>query len=130
RAVADAFEKGGCPRGAIGFLERSPHRADIARRQGFLSVSGDATDVARLRIAGVGNAAKIIICVGDDESEAVTTAIRQASANVSVTAVLDRPSVQAAVISSGAHSVLVLSEIAGQLLAESAFLPRRDTRRD
>ncbi len=128
--MAKAFESRGLHRNAIMYVERSPERAHSAQERGYLSVSGDATDLARLRIAGTATALKIIVCVADSEAAAVVAAIKRTGAHASLSAVIEHPSAKPDVLSAGCEAVIVLSEIAGQLLAESAFLPRMDTKVD
>jgi len=130
KAVANAYEQRGLQGCDIAIVERSEEGVGQARSRGFGAVFGDATDPARLRIAGAGTTAEIIICVADDATAAVTAAVRKVAPCASIKAVVEHSEAAIAARSEGANLVLVLSEIAGQVLAETAFLCSAETRPD
>ncbi len=121
--MANAFANAGLPFQAIAVIDRSSERADAARQRGFRIVCGDAADQARLRVAGAGTASEIIICVSDCTAPAVAAAARSIAPEAVIKALVEEPGTATAVTAAGANLALVLSEIAGQLLAKTALLP-------
>lgn len=88
----------------------------------------DATDLRGLRVADAGTAPEIIICVDDVTSPALFEAVRQISPEGTISVVVREPSAAAAAVAAGARTAISLSDLAGQLLAESAYLPRTNWR--
>ncbi len=85
---------------------------------GVRAVVGDARDSSRLRIAGAGMASEIIICVSDETAPAVTAAVREMGCRTIIKALVEGPEAGEATAAAGANVTVVLSEIAGQQLAE------------
>ncbi len=128
KAVRKAFERRGLSRSSIAVVEWSPQRADAARALGIRSICGDASELARLRLAGVGTALEIVICVTDDHAPAVAGAVRHVAPQAGLSAVVKKPETGYAVKKAGVDTALVLSELAGQLLAEAAIQALTETR--
>lgn len=122
-SVAKAFVRRGILSQDIAVIDVLASKANAARETGHRSVCADATDLHGLRVAEAGAAPSIIICVNDATALAVLGAVRSVSPAAIVSVVVRAPSIAAEARAAGANTAIALSDIAGQLLAESAFLP-------
>lgn len=117
-AVAQASLRFRSP-GEISIIDLDHERFEGARLQGYRSIAGDASLVRTLRIAGVGGAADIIICMDAPAATSVVRATRMLSSLARVQVVVSGKSDREALLDAGADDVLVLSALAGALLAQS-----------
>ncbi len=105
-------------------IDWNPAKVEAARKLGYSFILGDATSLSSLRIAQAAAAAAILVCVDDG---AALTIIRQAhcaAPQTPIKVVLKDKANKEAAMQSGASEVLVLSQLAGNLLAESALKTR------
>ncbi len=127
-AVTKGLDRCGVPRSAIAAVDWSDRRVEAARLAGVCAVLGDARDSSRLRIAGAGTASEIIICVPDDIAPAVAAAVRGIGRGAFIKALVEKTQAAEATAAAGANLIIVVSEIAGQLLAETVFRAEVGTR--
>lgn len=117
RAVVDASAAAGSA-SHIWVVERDHDRAEVARRRGLNVVCGNAADSHTQRIARVGSAADIAICIDPPETEAIVRVARSLSPTAHIQVGISEPSCLREITSAGANRILVLSTIAGKLLAD------------
>ncbi len=127
-AVAKAFQDRGLPTRCIAVIERCAAKADLAREAGHQSVCGDARNQNRLRVAQAGAAQEIVICVDDTSAPTVARSLRTVSPGAFIKVLAQEAAAAEPTRAAGADLVLVLSDLAGQLLAESAFLSLPETK--
>lgn len=94
-------------------------RSEVARARGFRTVYGDASDIRTMRIAQVGIASDVIVCVGDPGGRDVVQIARRLAPSARIRAGTSSPENRSALIAAGADTVIVTSDIAGKLLAYS-----------
>ncbi len=117
-AVLRGFDQCGVPRAAFAAVDWSDKQVEVARLAGVRAIVGDARDSLRLRVAGAGTASEIIICVSDENAPAVTAAVREIGCETIIKALVEGSEAGEATAAAGANVTFVLSEIAGQQLAE------------
>jgi voltage-gated potassium channel len=105
--------------GNVSVIEVEHGRFEEARKFGFRSILGDAADANRLRVACVGVATRIMVCVTDEAAAAVTKAARGLAPSATIVAALRTVEQREAVLSAGANEVIVLSRMTGEMLADS-----------
>ena len=97
---------------------------DAASALGLVTVTGNATRSSVLRIAGVQQAAAIIVAVNrDDTAVLVTLTARELSPNVRIVASVRESENVHLLRQSGASSVVVSAETAGRLLGMATTTP-------
>lgn len=100
-------------------IERDFTLYKTARALNFRAVWGDATDIKTLRVAQVGIAGHVVVCVGDLNGPKVVQTIRELTRSARVRAGASVPQYRNALKAAGADDVVVLSDVAGVLLARS-----------
>jgi voltage-gated potassium channel len=99
-------------------------RLDAASALGLVTVTGNATRSSVLRIAGVQNAAAIVIATNrDDTAVLVTLTARELTAKIRIVAAVRESENVHLLRQSGANSVIVSSETAGRLLGAATTTP-------
>jgi voltage-gated potassium channel len=99
-------------------------RLDAASALGLVTVTGNATRSSVLRIAGVPNAAAIVIATNrDDTAVLVTLTARELAAKIRIVAAVRESENVHLLRQSGANSVIVSSETAGRLLGAATTTP-------
>jgi voltage-gated potassium channel len=97
---------------------------DAASALGLVTVTGNATRSSVLRIAGVQQAAAIVVAVNrDDTAVLVTLTARELSPNVRIVASVRESENVHLLRQSGASSVVVSAETAGRLLGMATTTP-------
>lgn len=112
------LESGIAPHG-ITVLERDEQRLAEARARGLSTVYGDATHASRLRVAGIGTAHAVAIAVGDAGAAAVLRAVKAIQTEIRTYVLLHGPERQPLLHALGADAIVVVSEVAGKMLAEA-----------
>lgn len=121
--MADAFVCRGILPQDIAVIDILADRADAARRKGYRSVCGDAEKLISLRVAQAGIASEIIVCIDDATAPKVTEAVRKVAIDGPIKVVVHSEEAAAAARAVGVQTAIALSDLAGKLLAESAFFP-------
>jgi voltage-gated potassium channel len=99
-------------------------RLDAASALGLVTVTGNATRSSVLRIAGVQNAAAIVIATNrDDTAVLVTLTARELAAKIRIVAAVRESENVHLLRQSGANSVIVSAETAGRLLGAATTTP-------
>jgi voltage-gated potassium channel len=99
-------------------------RLDAASALGLVTVTGNATRSSVLRIAGVQNAAAIVIATNrDDTAVLVTLTARELAAQIRIVAAVRESENVHLLRQSGANSVIVSAETAGRLLGAATTTP-------
>jgi voltage-gated potassium channel len=99
-------------------------RLDAASALGLVTVTGNATRSSVLRIAGVQQAAAIVIATNrDDTAVLVTLTARELGPKIRIVAAVRESENVHLLRQSGANSVIVSSETAGRLLGAATTTP-------
>jgi voltage-gated potassium channel len=99
-------------------------RLDAASALGLVTVTGNATRSSVLRIAGVPQAAAIVIATNrDDTAVLVTLTARELAPKIRIVAAVRESENVHLLRQSGANSVIVSSETAGRLLGAATTTP-------
>ena len=125
RAAAQALLGGGrVHRDRVVVVERSPVAAQEAARDGYNTVTGDATRSVVLEQAGVERAWGVIICTAADESATlITLTVRNLTAEAVIVAPAREEENADLLRQAGASSVVLTASAAGRLLGLSAEHP-------
>lgn len=94
-------------------------RIEEASSQNFRTVFGDAADLRTMRLAQAGLARDVIVCVTGQHSAAVVRTARKVAPTAHIRAGIPTPEFRDALIAAGADEVIVISDVAGVLLAGS-----------
>lgn len=100
-------------------IERDFKRLEEANARNFRTVFGDAAELRTMRMAQVGTARDVIVCVGGPRGADVVRAARKAAPAAYIRAGAPTPEFRDALIAAGADEVIVISDVAGVLLARS-----------
>lgn len=92
----------------------------LARELGLRTVSGCAAEHSTQRIAHVGTADDVVVCIEGPDAEVVVTTARCVAPAAKIQAAVSNPALATLLREAGADNVLVLSELAGILLARLA----------
>ena len=103
----------------ITVIERDFTRLEAARAYNYSTVFGDASEARTLRIAQVGTARDLFVCVGAPGGSAVVKAARGIAPEAQIRVATPTPEFRNALIAAGADDVIVISDVAGMLLARS-----------
>jgi voltage-gated potassium channel len=99
-------------------------RLDAASALGLVTINGDATRTSVLRVAGLQQAAAIIIATNrDDTAVLITLTARELAPNVRIVASVRESENVHLLRQSGANSVIVSAETAGRLLGMATTTP-------
>ena len=125
RAAATAMVGGRkVPKQRVVIVERSPVAAQEAARNGYNTVTGDASRSVALEEANVASARTVIICTADDESAALITLTVRALNRDAVIVAPAREEENADLLrQAGASSVVLTAGAAGRLLGLSSHHP-------
>lgn len=104
---------------AITIIEADEEQAQEARKKGFNAVTGDASCVATLRVAQVGIATDLIVCIDAPVAEKIVHLARSLSSSVRIQAALSQRNDRDKLMRAGAHDVVVISKLAGELIADT-----------
>lgn len=100
-------------------IERDFARAESARAYNFRTIFGNASELRTMRIAHVGIADDVVVCVGGPGGSTVVKAAREVAPAARIRAAIPTPEFRDAFIAAGADDVIVVSDLAGVLLARS-----------
>lgn len=100
-------------------IDRDFAHVEAARAYNFSTVFGDASELRSLRIAKVGIARNVVVCVGGPGGSAVVKAVRKLAPAAQIRAASPTPEFRDAFAAAGADDVIVISDLAGVLLARS-----------
>lgn len=110
--------------GKIVVVDTDRARLDVASGLGLVTVSGNATRSAVLRIAGVQLATTLVVALDrDDTAVLVTLTARELSKSISIVAAVREAENVHLLRQSGASSVIVSDETAGRLLGVATRSP-------
>jgi voltage-gated potassium channel len=124
RAALATLRETGTPAGSLVVVDRSPEAMDEANRAGLVGVTGDAARREVLANAQIGQAARVVIAVGrDDSAVLITLTARQLAPGLTITAAVRESENEPLLRQSGADQVVVSSEAAGRLLGLSTMDP-------
>lgn len=105
----------------VTIVEQDKTRARRASDCGYRVVASDATSASVLRSAGIGVAARIVVCLGHERAADTVRAARSLAPSAAIHVVVDHADDGRSAIEAGADGVLPLSKLAGKLLAEAAL---------
>ena len=105
--------------GDITIIEADAGRAQVARTRGLRVITGDASEVATQRVAQVGSAPDVIVCIDAPVAEEVIGVARRLSPSAWIQAAVAKRDDAAKLLRAGADYVLVVSALEGELLANS-----------
>jgi voltage-gated potassium channel len=100
-------------------VDRDISRLEHARLREFKTVFGDASVARTLRIAQVGVARDILACVGGPDGAKVVSTAPEIAPTAYIRAATPTPEFQEALLVARANDVLVVSDVAGVMLARS-----------
>jgi voltage-gated potassium channel len=124
RAAVETLLAEGAEPTNIVVVDTDRARLDAASALGLVTVTGNATRSSVLRIAGVQNAAAIVIATNrDDTAVLVTLTARELSAEIRIVASVRESENVHLLRQSGANSVIVSAETAGRLLGAATTTP-------
>ncbi|WP_222131614.1 TrkA family potassium uptake protein [Pseudonocardia sp. C8] len=124
RAAVETLLGDGVEPEKIVVVDTDRSRLDVASGMGLVTVSGNATRSAVLRIAGVQQATTLIVALDrDDTAVLVTLTAREQSRTVSIIAAVREAENVHLLRQSGASSVIVSDETAGRLLGVATRSP-------
>ncbi len=118
-ATARALVLHGRSAGDIWVIEADYSQYQQALKLGYRSVFGDACKLQRLRTVHVGAATEVVISVGDDRAADVTRQVRAIAPSALVKVAIHCGEREKEVLSAGASDVVVISKLAGIMLANS-----------
>jgi voltage-gated potassium channel Kch len=105
-------------------LERSNERAEEARRFGYLTIEGDATDEAALRLAGIERARVLATVLPDDAANVfITLSARSLNRALEIIARGEAPSTEKKLRHAGADKVVLPAHIGAERIAEMILFP-------
>lgn len=101
-------------------VDRSAEAAQLAHRQGYLAVAGDATDNTLLANLGLGRQATRILCLTHDDVSNVyiTLTARQASPSILIISRANKAETVRKLTQAGANRVVRPYEVVGHMAAE------------
>jgi voltage-gated potassium channel len=124
RAAVETLLGDGAEPTAIVVVDTDRANLDAASALGLVTVHGNATRSSVLRIAGVAQAAALVVAVNrDDTAVLVTLTARQLSRHVRIVASVRESENVHLLRQSGATSVVVSAETAGRLLGMATTTP-------
>jgi voltage-gated potassium channel len=100
-------------------VDRDISRLEHARLREFKTVFGDASVAGTLRIAQVGVARDILVCVGGQDGAKVVSIAREIAPTAYSRAGTPTPEFREALLAAGENHVVVVSDVAGVMLARS-----------
>lgn len=105
-------------------VDRSDECADIARREGWLFVQGDATEESVLQQAGIARAGSLVTALDSDaENLFVTVTARALSATLFIVARSSHATTESKLLTAGANRVLTPNVISGRRMATMVLHP-------
>ena len=101
-------------------VDRNPAAVELAHRQGYLAVAGDATDNTLLANLGLGRQASRILCLTHDDVSNVyiTLTARQASPSILIISRANKAETARKLTQAGANDVVHPYEVVGHMAAE------------
>lgn len=120
-ALAEAWLAKGLSPTSISTIEADVGKVEAARERGCRTVHADASEVSSLRVAMVGPALRVAVCIGDQPALGMVRAIRSIAPDALLQVVVQDGTLKASLKEAGADEVLVLGVLAGQLLARSVL---------
>ncbi|MEQ3551478.1 potassium channel family protein [Pseudonocardia nematodicida] len=124
RAAVETLLGDGVEPEKIVVVDTDRSRLDVASGLGLVTVSGNATRSAVLRIAGVHLATTLVVALDrDDTAVLVTLTARELSKSISIVAAVRETENVHLLRQSGASSVIVADETAGRLLGVATRSP-------
>jgi voltage-gated potassium channel len=124
RAAVETLLGDGAEPSDIVVVDTDRTQLDAASALGLVTVTGNATRSSVLRIAGLQQAAAIVIAVSrDDTAVLVTLTARELAPNVRIVASVRESENVHLLRQSGANSVIVSAETAGRLLGMATTTP-------
>ncbi len=120
-SVASAALGMGFAPAQVAVIDADGRRVDAARRNGHQVVNADAIELACLRVAKVGSAARVAVCVDDNAAIIVVRAVRRIAPDATIQVMLKENRLENLIKAAGADDVLALDTLAGQLLAHSVL---------
>ncbi len=109
-------------------LERSDKRADEARNLGYLTMQGDATDEAALKLAGIDRARALATVLPDDAANVfITLSARNLNRSLEIIARGEVPSTEKKLRHAGADKVVLPTHIGAERIAEMILYPGSDS---
>ncbi len=120
RATADALA---AAYGVIhlAIIENDHVRAQAAQARGYRTFFADATEVNSLRVANVGAALCVFVCVSDASSSRIVRTVKAIAPQATVHVALCHSEREADVRAAGASNVVVVDHVAGAALARAAL---------
>lgn len=105
---------------AFVIVDRSEAMIDLARRQGWLAVAGDATDGHLLADLGLGRQATRVLCLTHDDVSNVyiTLTARQTAADILIVSRANKTETVKKLIQAGANHVVRPYEVVARMAAE------------
>lgn len=100
-------------------IERDLKRLEKASADNFRTVFGDASEARTLRMAQLGVARDVLICVGGPRGAEIVKAARKLAPTAHIRVGTPTPEFRNVLIAAGADEVIVISDVAGALLARS-----------
>lgn len=124
RAAVETLLGDGVEPEKIVVVDTDRARLDVASGLGLVTVSGNATRSAVLRIAGVQLATTLVVALDRDDTAVLTTlTARELSRSISIVAAVRESENVHLLRQSGASSVIVSDETAGRLLGVATRSP-------
>ncbi len=117
RAAAEALRGDGHDEDRIVVIDRDPSIAEVARRDGFAVIIGDAARTSVLDEAAIRRARGVVVALDrDDTAVLVTLTVRDMNADVTISAGAKEAENTRLLSRSGADSVVLADEASGRLL--------------
>jgi voltage-gated potassium channel Kch len=105
-------------------LERSDKRVEESRNLGYLTVQGDATDEAALRLVGIDRARALATVLPDDAANVfITLSARSLNRSLEIIARGEAPSTEKKLRHAGADKVVLPTHIGAERIAEMILYP-------
>jgi voltage-gated potassium channel len=124
RAAVETLLGEGAEPSEIVVVDTDRTQLDAASALGLVTVTGNATRSSVLRMAGVPQAASIVVATNrDDTAVLVTLTARELAPNVRIVAAVRESENMHLVRQSGADAVIVSAETAGRLLGAATTTP-------
>jgi voltage-gated potassium channel len=124
RSALTTLRDAGTPARSLVVVDISAQAMAEASRAGLAGVTGDATRRGVLASAEIGQAARLVVAVGrDDSAVLITLTARQLNPGLPITAAVRESENEPLLRQSGADHVVVSSEAAGRLLGLSTMDP-------
>ncbi len=100
-------------------LERSEAKVELARKEGFLALQGDATNEETLDLAGVPRARALATVLPDDAANVfITLSARSLNKEMTIIARGEAPSTESKLLQAGATRVVLPTHIGAERIAE------------